>query len=319
LILELSQANCADYLRRRGTAATAVEVLEGGVSSTTLLVRCDRQDFVLKQSLPRLRVASEWVVDQRRILREAEALKLSATLLPSGAAPQLLWTDTDNLIIAMTALNGPSWKRQLLAGVVEEETAYTAGLIAGRLAGGEVASGLLEDRSMFHDLRTSPYYRQVARRHPDLEPQLSGLIYRLETDTTGFVHGDFSPKNMIVTDRGPALIDFECAHLGDASFDGAFCLNHLILKAIHLPPYRHALACAAQAYWAGLVSQYRSQPYERGVLSHLGGLMLARVDGKSPAEYLTESEAAEVKRFARGFLRQPPASVADVITWIRTL
>jgi tRNA A-37 threonylcarbamoyl transferase component Bud32 len=317
LVHELSQANCAEYLDRRGIQASRVQLLEGGVSSTTLLVWHNGCCLVLKQSLPRLRVATEWIADRRRILREAEALKFCTGILPPGAAPQLLWADADNLIIAMTFLDGPSWKQQLLSGSVCESVAYQAGVIAGSLAGGKVGTHSFDDRTMFHQLRTSPYYRHVLERHLDLRPHLTHLIERLETLTTGFVHGDFSPKNMVVTGAGPALIDYECSHHGDASFDGAFCLNHLVLKAVHMPQHSDHLAAAAAAYWDGLRSRHRDPEYERGVLLHLGALMLARVDGKSPAEYLTGEEANTVRRAARAFLSEPPSGIAEIFTRIR--
>jgi len=41
--------------------------------------------------------------------------------------------------------------------------------------------------------------------------------------------------------------------------------------------------------------------------------MLARVDGKSPVEYLSDVSRALVRTFAREALSAPPASLADLV------
>ena len=79
------------------------------------------------------------------------------------------------------------------------------------------------------------------------------------------LHGDLSPKNILFRDAAPILLDAECATMGDASFDPAFCLNHLILKAIHLPASRERLLSEVGKFW---------QTYE----NHING---ARVVDKS--------------------------------------
>ena len=88
------------------------------------------------------------------------------------------------------------------------------------------------------------------------------------------------------------MIDWEIVHRGDPAFDVAFLLNHLLLKTIHRPASRNDYeACGAaflDAYGQDLDLAY--------VLGLVGCLMLARVDGKSPAEYLTEPSAGRRSR-----------------------
>jgi hypothetical protein len=53
-------------------------------------------------------------------------------------------------------------------------------------------------------------------------------------------------------------------------------------------------------------------PYWPYVLGHVACLLLARVDGKSPAEYLSVEEQAQVRRFGEVLLAGPPGTVADL-------
>jgi hypothetical protein len=46
----------------------------------------------------------------------------------------------------------------------------------------------------------------------------------------------------------------------------------------------------------------------------LPGLLLARVDGKSPVEYVTEDVTRDaIRRFARAFLARPPAALERLV------
>src|SRR5699024_9790070 len=123
------------------------------------------------------------------------------------------------------------------------------------------------------------------------------------------VHGDLSPKNVLVGDGRVWIIDFEVAHRGEPRFDLAFLLCHLLLKSVHQPARATAHAAAARAF----VDAYRSVPDAPGgivdaVLSaHVGCLLLARVFGKSPAEYLTETDRRRVAALGTGMLRRAPA------------
>src|SRR4051812_7169919 len=66
--------------------------LTGGVSNRTVLVERDAgENIVLKQALARLRVASEWLSDPRRIEREALGLTWLARLAPKGTTTPLVF------------------------------------------------------------------------------------------------------------------------------------------------------------------------------------------------------------------------------------
>jgi 5-methylthioribose kinase len=308
-------------LKRRGicTLEPAVFELGGGVSNTVLLVESDTR-FVIKQALGKLRVKQEWLADQSRILRESAALRKLSEYLPDGSLPEVLFEDRDNFIFAMSAAPSASvcWKELLLNGEIRVETAERVGELLALMASVSWRAGDWEsefgDQTVFDQLRIDPYYRATARRHPDLAPAAARLIEESAARRVCLVHGDWSPKNFLVDGTQVMAIDFEVIHFGDPSFDSAFLVNHLVLKSFHRPQWADLYAQAAAGFWRKFVAGVPRETWiERATLQHLGWLMLARVDGKSPAEYLRDAAIQDrVRRFARDLIISPPDSVAEV-------
>jgi 5-methylthioribose kinase len=168
--------------------------------------------------------------------------------------------------------------------------------------------------AIFDQLRLDAYYRYVAGRHPELAGYFEALIADCETRRWCLVHGDFSPKNFLV-DRGSLVaIDWECVHYGNPAFDAAFLLNHLLLKSFHLPARAADFAELGLRFWRAATSQIPTAPWlEESTVRHWAGLLLARMDGKSPVEYIKDPGLRnEIRAFARGLIARPPASVAEV-------
>ncbi len=316
-MIEIAAENAAHYLGH----ACKVSELGGGVSNTVLLVECDSGRFVLKQSLARLRVEQDWFSTRERIFREADALRMLAPLLPSGALPEVLDEDRGNFIFRMTAAPECAlmWKTLLFRGEISIETAETIGTMLGRVIAGTWKSGAFaarfHDRTVFDELRLDPYYRAVARRHPDLASRIDALLSRTLERQVAIVHGDWSPKNFLVSGARVMAIDFEVVHFGDPSFDAAFLLNHLLLKMFRIPQWREGLATAALRFWETLRHHVPGEAdwFEPSTLEHLGALLLARIDGKSPVEYINEPELRDrIRQHARALIMHPPERVADV-------
>lgn len=165
--------------------------------------------------------------------------------------------------------------------------------------------------SIFEELRLDPYYGRLADLYPELSQYLEELIATCRTRRVSLVHGDFSPKNILVRDGRAMLIDFEVLHYGDPSFDAAFLLNHLLLKTFAGVEGAPRLAIA---FWNALMDELPHAPwFTAGTIAHLGGLLLARMDGKSPAEYITDANRKdEIRAFARDLILRPPATVEAV-------
>jgi len=309
-------------LKRRGigTLGAAVFELGGGVSNTVLLVESDGRRFVMKQALGKLRVKQEWLADQSRIFRESAALRKLSEYLPDGSVPEVLFEDRDNFIFAISAAPSLSvcWKELLLNGEIRVETAERVGELLALIASVSWRAAAWEsefgDQTVFDQLRIDPYYRATARRHPDLAPAALRLIEESAARRVCLVHGDWSPKNFLVDGTQVMAIDFEVIHFGDPSFDSAFLLNHLVLKSFHRPQWVDLYAQAAAGFWGKFVAGVPREAWiEPATLQHLGWLMLARVDGKSPAEYLRDAAIQDrVRRFARDLITSPPDSVAEV-------
>jgi len=169
---------------------------------------------------------------------------------------------------------------------------------------------------IFHAIRLDPYLIESGRRNQELSSRLQALSQRTLAGKITLVHGDVSPKNILVGASGPVIIDAECAWYGDPAFDLAFCLNHLLLKGLWVPAAAEGFLDCYQA----LVAAYKSQidwespiELEERTATLLPALILARIDGKSPVEYLThEHDKERVRTTARAMLLHPPKNLNDV-------
>ena len=168
---------------------------------------------------------------------------------------------------------------------------------------------------IFHAIRIEPYLLRTAKTCTDVAHRLTALARTTADMHRVLVHGDVSPKNILISPKGPLLLDAECAWYGDPAFDLAFCLNHLLLKCIWKPAnvtaYLAAYDVLTGAYLNHLSWEPRGQ-FEARTAALLPGLLLARVDGTSPVEYITiEADKQTIRRAARRGLKEPPASLSE--------
>lgn len=301
-----------------------VEALAGGVSSDIFRVETAESTFCVKRALPKLKVAADWRAPVDRNRYEVEWMKTAAAIAPE-AVPRVLGEDAEAGAFAMEWLppnRYPVWKALLRDGVVDIGTAAAVGDVLGRLHAAtadrpEIAARFPTD-AVFHAIRLEPYLVATGRAHPDLGERMAALVATTSGTKRVLVHGDFSPKNLLVGPAGPVILDAECAWFGDPAFDVAFVLNHLLLKGVWKRQWR---AGYLELYGA-LVEAYRRhvawEPWtalDARTAALLPGLLLGRADGKSPAEYLVdERDREEVRAFARARLAAAPASLAAIAT-----
>ena len=298
--------------------------LTGGVSSDIWRVDLARGPACVKRALPRLRVAAEWRAPVERNAYEAEWMRRAAAVVPE-AVPEVIGQDEEAGILVMAYLAPERhrlWKSELRAGRAELEVARAVGERLARIhastAGDpEIARAFPTDR-IFYDIRLEPYLVATARAHPDRAAALHALVEKTAATKRCMVHGDVSPKNILIGPKGPVFLDAECAWHGDPAFDLAFCLNHLLLKCLWTPRaaqgFLRCFDALADAYLAGAVFEPRAA-LEARTARLLPGLLLGRVDGKSPIEYLSaERDKDRVRKVARALLADPRSRLADVRT-----
>jgi tRNA A-37 threonylcarbamoyl transferase component Bud32 len=275
-----------------------IHYLRGGVSCEVVRVKTPTTEFVLKQALPKLRVKEDWFSDVRRIITEKDCLSVYQRLVPRSV-PELRFFDADNFLFAMEAApeSAEMWKKQLLRGTIDfaigEQVARALATVQNATAKDPAVRERFREVELFIQLRIDPYWRTIESRHPDLAAAIRSEIDRNLSTKLALVHGDYSPKNMLVDGDRLYILDFECAHFGDPGYDIAFVTNHLLLKAVKnkasAPAYLALMREMARTYFS-LVEFADPGPLERNAVRTLALLFLARVDGKSPAEYIETPE-----------------------------
>jgi aminoglycoside phosphotransferase (APT) family kinase protein len=297
-----------------------VTSLSGGVSCDVWRVDADgRAPVVVKRALPRLRVAAEWLAPVERAASEVAWIRLVAGIEPHWV-PRVLAEDRAHNLFVMEFLppeNHPVWKAELAAGHVDVGFAARVGDALARIhaatAGKPDVAQAFDNAALFHALRLEPYLLFTAEKHIALAPAIRAEAARIAASRIAVMQGDISPKNILCGPDGPVFIDAETASTGDPVFDLAFCLNHLLLKSAWHPQwteaYAHSFVALKNAYLAG-VSWERPAGIEARAARLLPMLFLARVDGKSPAEYLTEeADRAFVRAAAIQMIIEPPMSL----------
>ena len=286
------------------------EELRGGVSSEIWKVG----DVCVKRALPRLRVAQRWEAPIERNRYERLWMEAAAAAAP-GAAPRILAHDDGEGVFAMEYVHAPVWKEQLRQGMADPAFAAQVG---ARLASIHMATAGRDDVArrfatdhIFHAIRLEPYLVATGNVHTDLQGRFRFLVERTAKTKACLVHGDVSPKNILVSPRGPVFLDAECAWYGDPAFDLAFCLNHLLLKGLWVPGARFAFLKCFDALASSYLERASFEGVEERTASLLPALLLARVDGKSPVEYLSEPQRQLVRGFARPLVGRS-SSLAEI-------
>ncbi len=279
--------------------------LAGGVSSEICRVEDGGEIFVVKRALARLKVRDEWTADTSRNVYEQRYLSYVSRLLPQ-AVPAVRAAPPAGGYFAMEYL-GPqyrNWKEMLLAGDFHPAHACAAARALGQIHrashGDAEAAALFDSGSCFYQLRLEPYLLTTGRRHPHLQPLFDAEAARLAATRECLVHGDFSPKNILIGAGRLVILDCEVACYGDPAFDVCFLLNHLFLKSLF-----HLRADGPEEMIAEFWREYTAasgRDIEVRVPRLLLMLLLARIDGKSPVEYLDEPRRQFVRDFVYGRL-----------------
>ena len=310
-----------NLLGRQSFVATPIS---GGVSCDVFLFEMNGRDpLVVKQALPKLKVEADWRAPVTRAETEVAWIALARSL-DARIAPQVIAQDTRRHLFVMSYLpksSYPVWKEELAAGQVDVEFAAQVGCWLARIhastAGVREVANSFHDKSQFFALRLEPYLARAATNNPDVSAPLGNLIDQIGKSQIALMQGDISPKNILHGPETPVFLDAETACYGDPAFDLAFCLNHLLLKCVWHPEHRRKYADAFRTLARSYASTVTWEPFvdlDHRAANILAALLLARIDGKSPVEYLVDPDA---KNFVRGqakqFLRTPRTGVQAVL------
>ncbi|MFM0705067.1 phosphotransferase family protein [Paraburkholderia sediminicola] len=318
-----SASKLIESLRRMGLAGPRevplLTPLTGGVSSQIVHADTARGAVCIKRALAKLKVAADWSAPPERNAAEVAWMKLASTLVP-GCVPEIMGEDQTARAFAMAFLDPKAyrvWKDELLEGAAHTGTARSVGATLAAIhratAGNDELARRFATDASFFALRLEPYFMATAAANPDCAAALIRLSDETANTRRALVHGDVSPKNILVGSAGPVFLDAECAWYGDPAFDVAFCLTHLLLKCVWRPEATpRYLACfdaLNDAYFTG-ANWESAADLEARAARLVPALMLARIDGKSPVEYLKTPEDREsVRRFAKPFVVDPPKTL----------
>lgn len=320
---------CRSLVANLGLAAEkdilSITPLTGGVASDIGVVTLTERKICVKFALAKLKVAEDWRAPVHRNRSEYAWLEAAGRCVPDNVPKLFGWSPADNGF-AMEFLEGESvylWKKALLVGKPDSGEATAVADVLGQIHTASTAPNFdkspFRNRNDFQALRLDPYLRFTASRHVGVGSEIERLADDLFASDTALIHGDVSPKNILFRDGKPIILDAECATMGDPAFDVSFCLNHLILKAVHLPVGARSLLKATMAFWntyARKIVWEDPDGLEVRVAKLVPALMLARVDGKSPVEYLSHEERLTVRALALRMVENPPKSLSELVQTI---
>ncbi len=297
------------------TGDAVLAPVTGGVSCEVWRISADQvaveqgsvDGLIVKAPLARLRVPTTWEADVSRGTVEAHALRTYEDMTPD-LVPHVLWSYPPRHAMAMTAApaSWEEWRHQLStrepldAAIAPSRISRICATLGSTLARWHVGTRdielldpLLTAGDRLQTLRTDPFHRAAARELPAVASDLLDLADELDTARTCLVHGDFSPKNILVapvdSDR-LWILDAEVAHVGNPALDAAFLSAHLLLKATWRPEISERLDTGRRAF----ESAYRegselipAATWDR----QTGAILAARVCGVSRANYLSAADA----------------------------
>ncbi len=322
-LIELRRRACEEAVRvLRGeapmnpcnTPAPASTALEGGVSSDIRIVEGPDGPIVVKRALAKLKVAADWFSDPARSTTEVAAIETVGELIGEESVPKILWVKPDENAFAMRLVDPRlrNWKTSLLAGQADARTAHRAGVLLGRLhassAGRDDIRRRFADTTYFEELRIEPFFTRVAAKRSDIGAEIAAVAQAMRDHAGALVHGDYSPKNILADGGELVILDYEVAHWGDPRFDIAFCATHLLLKASRAGADRAAIARSLAAFLDGYGEQG-----PRALDEHLtriaGCLVLARIQGASPVDYIGDLDIAALDGLAQRMITAPAADL----------
>jgi aminoglycoside phosphotransferase (APT) family kinase protein len=323
---DFAEHHLNEFLLRTGLlkgGETAVWTpLAGGVSSDIWRVDLPGKTICVKRALAKLKVKADWQAPTERNLYEWRWFRLVHKNFP-GIVPRPVAHDPEMQMLAMEFLapeDFKNWKTELLKGETDAEFAARVGGLLGKIHAvsafdREIAETFATDK-IFFALRIEAYLLAAAEKHARVARQIREIAAKTSAAKIALVHGDVSPKNILIGKESPVFLDAETAWFGDPAFDLAFCLNHFLLKAAFHPQFAHGYESCFEAFAESYLSEVNWEPrgeIEVRAARLLPVLYLARIDGKSPVEYITDEKIkSDIRRAALELIEQPKSRLSEI-------
>ncbi len=281
--------------------------LEGGVASDVRVIDTADGPLVVKKALAKLKVAADWFSDPARAMIEVAAIEAFGSVGGKATVPEVVWVRPDENCFAMRLVDPRlrNWKSDLMGGKIDLATTTRVGEILGQFHSSSAERPEFADQfgdlQFFRELRINPFFEYVAEAKPELAAPIRATAEAMLGRRQALVHGDYSPKNILADGKEVVILDFEVTHWGDPRFDVAYCLAHLILKSALSDGHPVQVGAAIRSF----LDAYRTHGLpvlDAGLANITGCLLLARLFGKSPVDYLARLDAEVVEAKATQLL-----------------
>ncbi len=282
-----------------------------GVSSDIWHVKTSTNEYCIKRALAKLTVKEDWFAPVDRSKFEVKYFHYCKKIEPNSF-PKILGYDEKNFILAMEWFDNKKfivWKKRLL----EKSISLKDGKRIGKLLGiihkffykkKKYKKIFLNDNT-FYDIRIEPYLVFTSKFYPEFSEYYKTTIDLLKKNKSTVIHGDFSPKNILLGKNYPVILDAETACWGNPAFDLAFLNNHIILKSIlNKEIFQNYLKLGKnilETYMANFPI-VNNKKFIKNFIILQALLILARVDGKSPVEYFKNKHKNLARNFAKNLL-----------------
>jgi 5-methylthioribose kinase len=282
---------------------------------------------VVKQARPHLERFPEYSAPTERIVCERSYYEIAAPLDPGGVCPDVLGFDEVDRVLVLADLGGAERLDHALArgarvtsaleAVAELLGKVHAATRARDLAGrfdNEGMRRLHGDHVFVLPLRPNdfPLPGEVRTRARELASDqtlvaIADACYARYLEPRGaLVHGDVQGGNILLTARGPKLLDAEISHVGDPAFDVGTLAAHVLLAGVG----RGALGAAREdvvSLWTAYRRTNDRPPRFAEVARYAGLEVLRRTIGAARVAAVAEPGAAlAALDLATRLIRTPP-------------
>jgi Ser/Thr protein kinase RdoA (MazF antagonist) len=223
------------------------------------------------------------------------------------------------LVLERVPHSATVWKSDLLDGTIYPEIGAKLGHTLatwhnfGRHS--QDARDKFSEDLLFEQLRITPFYETVAGKNAEISPKIMTLVDELKSEKPTLVHGDFSPKNiMIGADRDVYILDFEVTHTGNPVFDLAFLTAHLLCKFYREQDLgKRALLRQTAHDFLTAYDQESEVAHAQTLAWHTALIALARVEGTSLVNYLDETAQGRLAKLCKSALStQAPMKLIEL-------